>query len=100
MKQYTIYFTEPVIHRYIGDRFNSETKKWEYDVECEDKNNTFTVYSLKAAKAIINENLEKYKTSCITKIWSNGDWENLGEIKLNGNNKTFVANTRQKKANY
>lgn len=34
------------------------------------------------------------------KTWVNGDWENLGPIKLTGNNKTFVANTRQKVANY
>lgn len=34
------------------------------------------------------------------KTWVNGDWENLGPIKLAGNNKTFVANTRQRVANY
>lgn len=56
MKQYTVYFSEPVCH--------------------------------------------KYKGSCITKTWANGDWENLGEIKLAGSNKTFVANTKQRVANY
>ena len=45
-------------------------------------------------------NLDKYKGSCITKIWANGDCENLGEINLKCSNKTFVANTRQVKANY
>jgi hypothetical protein len=44
--------------------------------------------------------MDKYIDSCITKTWANGDWENLGPIKLAGNNKTFIANTRQKVANY
>lgn len=30
MKQYTVYFSEPVKHTYTGDRFNKELKKWEY----------------------------------------------------------------------
>lgn len=44
--------------------------------------------------------MDKYINSSITKIWANGDWENLGPIKMTGSNKTFVANTRQKVANY
>lgn len=36
----------------------------------------------------------------ITQIWSNGDWEPMGKIELKGSNKTFAANTRQKKPNY
>ena len=43
---------------------------------------------------------DKYKGSCITKVWANGDFENLGEINLKGSNKTFVANTKQKTASY
>ena len=35
-----------------------------------------------------------------TKVWSNGDWEPAGEIKLSGSNKVFMANTRMKKPNY
>ena len=27
MKQYTVYFSEPVCHKYIGDKFNKELKK-------------------------------------------------------------------------
>lgn len=100
MKQYTVYFTEKVCHKYIGDRFNRETKKWEYDIECEEWNDAFTFCSLKTAKNLIKANLDKYKGSCITKSWSNGDWENIGEIKIKGSNKTFVANTKQKRANY
>lgn len=52
MKTYTVYFSEPVCHKYIGDRFNRELKKWEYDVECEEWNDTFTFHSLKPAKAL------------------------------------------------
>lgn len=26
MKQYTVYFSEPVCHKYIGDKFNKELK--------------------------------------------------------------------------
>ena len=100
MKTYTVYFSEPVTIKYKGDIFNKELKKWEYDVECEDWKDTFTFHSLAPAKKLIKANLDKYKVSCITKIWANGDWENLGPIKLTGNNKTFVANTRQKVANY
>ncbi len=100
MKQYTVYFSEPVCYKYIGDKFNHELKKWEYDVECEKWDDTFTFYSLASAKKLIKANIHKYIGSCITKTWANGDWENLGEIKLKGSNKTFVANTRQRKASY
>lgn len=100
MKQYTVYFSEPVCYKYIGDKFNHEFKKWEHDVECEEWNDTFTFHSLKAAKDLIKANLDKYEGSCITKSWANGDWENLGEIKLTGSNKTFIANTKQSKLNY
>ena len=54
-------------------------------------------YSLPAAKAAMRENNAK---GFITKIYSNGDWVSCGEIKLSGNNKSFVANTKQKIANY
>ena len=37
MKTYTIYFNEPICHKYIGDKFNKDLKKWEYDVECQTK---------------------------------------------------------------
>lgn len=36
----------------------------------------------------------------IKKVWSSGEWEPMGEIVLRGSNKTFCANTRQKKAGY
>ena len=94
MNQYTVYFSEPVCHKYICDKFNREV------VECEKWSDTFTFYSLAPAKKLIKANPEKYKGSCITKTWANGDWENLGEINLKGSNETFVANTKQKTANY
>lgn len=34
------------------------------------------------------------------KIYSNGDMVNCGRILLKGNNKSFVANTKQKKLGY
>lgn len=54
-------------------------------------------FTLTETKKAMRENNAK---CYITKIWSNGDWENLGEIKLKGSNKTFVANTRQQKDSY
>lgn len=100
MKQYTIYFSKPVCHKFLGNKYNHELKKWEFNVKCEEWSDTFTFSSLAPAKKIIKANLDKYKGSCITKTWANGDWENLGEINLKGSNKTLVANTKQKKANY
>lgn len=100
MKTYTVYFSEPVTMKYKGVKFNKELEKWEHDVDCEETDTTFTFYSLAPAKKLIKENIDKYKGSCITKTWANGDWENLGEIKLTGNNKRFIANTRQKVVNY
>lgn len=99
MKQYIVNFTEPVEYRYDGDVFNRETRRWETG-EIVEKAQSFTFYSLKAAKAFISLHRDKYASSSIIKTWSNGDFENLGEIKLSGQNKTFVANTRQKVASY
>lgn len=61
---------------------------------------TFTFFSLAPAKKLIKDNIDKYAGSSITKTWANGDWENCGEIKLTGSNKTFVANTKQQAPNY
>jgi len=56
-----------------------------------------TFYSLPAAKKAMQENNAK---GFITKVWSNGDWQPAGEIKLKGSNKTKFENTRQKITNY
>lgn len=77
MKQYTVYFSEPVSLKFQSKRWNSETQKWE-DFTNEVIKDTFTFYSLIPAKKLIKANLDKYKSSCITKIWGRG-WENLGE---------------------
>lgn len=53
--------------------------------------------SLTEAKKAMREHNAK---GFITKIWRNGDWENLGEIQLKSSNKTFVANTRQTTKSY
>lgn len=34
------------------------------------------------------------------KVYANGDFVNCGNINLSGNNKSFVANTRQTKKGY
>ena len=99
MKQYSVYFREPVAHTYKDKRFNKETRRWE-EVEVTEMVKSVTFYSLAPAKKLIKANLDKYVGSCITKTWANGDWENLGEINLKGSNKTFVANTKQRIANY
>ena len=51
MKQYTVYFNEPVCHKYLGVKFNQELKEWEHDVECEEVNDTFTFDSLATANS-------------------------------------------------
>lgn len=99
MKTYTVYFKEPITRTYTTQRFNRITGEWEYREKTETKD-TFTFNSLAPAKKLIKANIEKYAGSCITKTWANGDWENCGEIQLTGNNKHFIANTRQKKAGY
>ena len=99
MKQYSVYFSEPVAHTYKDERFNKETRRWE-EVEVTEMVKSVTFYSLAPAKKLIKANLDKYAGSCITKTWARGDWENLGEINLKGSNKTFGANPRQKVANY
>ena len=53
--------------------------------------------TLKAAKEAMKAH---NATGWITKMCANGDWEDLGEIRLKGHNRHFVANTRQKVAGY
>ena len=99
MKTYEVYFIEPVEIRYQKTRWNSENRELE-TVEVVEMSDYARFTSLVPAKKFIKANLDKYKGSCITKTWANGDWENLGEINLKGSNKTFVANTKQRIANY
>lgn len=99
MKQYTVYFSEQVAYTYKDERFNKSTREWE-EVEITEMEKSYTFFNLTSAKKLIKDNLDKYAGSSITKTWANGDCENLGEIKLNGSNKTFVANTKQVVENY
>lgn len=101
MKTVTVYFSEPVTYTVFDERRVIENGKYVWkEVELSETKNTCTFSSIAPAKKLIKANLDKYVSSCITKFWSNGDWENLGEIKLKGSNKHFIANTRQKVANY
>ena len=68
-----------------------------YDVINKETGYHETFHDLPSAKKAMRENDAK---GFITKIWSNGDWEPMGEIKLAGQNKTFAANTHQQKASY
>lgn len=68
-----------------------------FDVWNDETGYSAQFYRLSDAKKAMKEHGAK---GCITKVWSNGDWENLGEITLKGQNRTFVANTRQTKAGY
>ena len=54
-------------------------------------------YNLTEAKKAMKEHNAK---GYIYKIYANGDFENCGEIILNGSNKTFIANSKQKVKNY
>lgn len=61
-----------------------------------------TFFTLTAAKKWMRNKLkqghevsgQKYK------VYSDGDFVNCGEINLTGSNKSFVANTKQKKPGY
>ena len=54
-------------------------------------------YSLHEAKAAMKKHSAK---GYIVSIRASGDWIPLGQIKLDGNNKTFTANARQKTKSY
>ena len=68
-----------------------------YTVINSEKNYQEEFTSLARAKKAMREHDAK---GFITKVWANGDWEPMGEIKLKGSNKTMCANCRQKKAGY
>lgn len=68
-----------------------------YDVINNESGYQERFYKLRDAKKAMKEhNARGY----ITKVYSNGDWVDCGEIKLSGSNKTFVANTRATKEGY
>ena len=68
-----------------------------YTVENQESGYRDEFTSLTEAKKAMREHDAR---GFITKVWANGDWEPMGEIKLKGSNKTMCANCRQKKAGY
>lgn len=56
-----------------------------------------TFYNLREAKKAMKAHNAKGE---ITQIWSNGDWENLGPIRLDRDNRVLIAGTRQTKPGY
>lgn len=75
----------------------------QYSVYSKSANFSEVYFTLTAAKKVMKELIKNGHNDVkgsITKVWSNGDWENLGEISLNGSNRTFVTNTRQKIPSY
>lgn len=88
-----------VVESYRPQKLEIMTQCIVYD---ETTNDSQTFYSLTAAKKWMRERLkqghmvngQKYK------IYSNGDMVNCGFIKLKGNNKSFIVNTKQTKDGY
>ena len=99
MKRYSVYFSEPISYEVTKDYFDKESGQWKQKTVVE-SDDTFEFHDLRSAKAFIKKHLSLYKGSSITKVWANGEWENLGPIKLSGSNKHLVANTRQQKPGY
>lgn len=83
MTQYTVYLTKE-----IPEPGTNELTR------------IFDFYKVSDAKKFIREHMDIYGSSCATKIYSNGGWEDLGPINLSGNNRHFLANTRMTKENY
>jgi hypothetical protein len=68
-----------------------------YDVFNTETGYSKVFYSLSEAKKAMKAN---NAAGFITKVTARGDWMPCGEIKLNGSNKTFVANSKQTMAGY
>ena len=49
MKTFEVYFKEPVTRKVVKDVWNKQEKRWEFDVECDETSDHFTMYSLTAA---------------------------------------------------
>ena len=99
VKRYSVYLSEPISYEVTKDFFDKESGQWKERTVVQ-RDDTFEFHDLRSAKAFIKKHFSLYKGSSITKFWANGDWENLGPIKLSGSNKHFVANTRQQKPGY
>lgn len=94
MKEYIVTFSKPVAHKVFSRKYNKFTHDWDLTVEYK-MVETITFFSLTDAKKCIKEHIDCYKTSSIIKIWSNGDFENCGEINIHGNNAKRLSNMTQ-----
>lgn len=59
-------------------------------------------YTLTEAKKWMRDRIRQghEDTDSKTRVWANGEWEPMGRIELNTNNKVLVTNTRMTKAGY
>lgn len=94
MKQYIVSFNKPVAHKCTSEKYNKITRQWEKEDKIE-MVETITFFNLTDAKNFIKEHIDFYKTSSIIKMWSNGDFENCGEINISGNNAKRLSNMTQ-----
>ena len=80
----------------------NDTIMKQYSVFDKTSNESELFFTLTQAKKWMRERMKlgHEVSGSITKVWSNGDWEPCGEIKLTGTNKTLIVNTRQKKEGY
>lgn len=85
MKQYTIYFSQPVKHMIDVSKFNLDTRNW-YTIKEQRESDTVISFSLTEAKNLIEANLDKYLSSCITEIRDDGGRWNLGEMNIKDSN--------------
>ena len=91
MKHYIVNFNRPVEFKRIKQRYNKFTHTW-HDEPVIEMVTTITFFNLTDAKNFIKANIDKYKSSQIIKIWSNGDFEQCGEINIGGNNAKRLSN--------
>lgn len=86
MKQYTVYFSQPVKYMVDVRKYNLDTRKWSI-IKAQRESDTVILPSLTEAKNLIEANFDKYLSSCITEIRDDGGRWNLGEMNIKGRNK-------------
>lgn len=91
MKHYIVNFNRPVEFKRIEQRYNKFTHTW-HDEPVIEMVTTYTFFNLTDAKNFIKANIDAYESSQIIKIWSNGDFEQCGEINIDGNNAKRLSN--------
>lgn len=86
MKQYTVYFSQPIKYMVDVSEFNLETGNW-YTTKEQRESDTVISLSLTEAKKLIEDNFDKFLSSCIAKIWDDGGIGYIGEIDIKDSNK-------------